>query len=1019
MLRRPLFPIETLYDFNAKVNKHPDQFETELLSFFSQPIPLTAIWTASPGLYNAFSQIKDSKKASDPKTLLSLYKYLIRMCSRPTPYGLFAGIATGTFSDKTSIQFGNHPRQFQTYNRLDMGVFGEIMSDFRQRDHIRSQNLFYVNTSLYFLNGFYRYVETVTNQYDPVHLLSAVQASNNLDRIIKLASRGCTAAQMQEALLENISLQQANQLITAAIEAQLIISELQINVTGPLYEKMVIEKLDNMQAKEESNFLKTLTGLIDDSTCNLDRLRAAENLIAQNYPKMRNKTVIQTDLRFETKQCTVSLNSLQIFEKEFGNIRFLMEREKISALENFKIDFFSRYENREIPLLEALDNESGIGYGDVLPGSCDDLPLLEQLSFPVNSPTKSLNTLHAFKQQIFEQALSDQTLSVNLTDEQLPPIASRSLGQQPGGFYILGSLITGSAMELDSGNFKFLLKAAAGASGFELMGRFCHFDPDLEKRVKSAAKQSGAHPDFLFAEIAHLPGLRTANILQRPHLSEYEIVYLAQSTLPFDNQIPASDLMVQVPNGKEVILRSKRLNKRIIPRLSTAHNYTSGLPVYRFLADVGQQEIASIQGWTWGNLGDRIFLPRVEYKHWILTRAKWTLSKAHFPQLFAKAGNFKTEWEHVCAKLNIPRFFLLCQGDNELLIDGDNRISRLILQEHFSKDEKIRLAEFLQLPSEGLLEHQGKKFTHEIVIPFRSQRARPQLPKTNLYEGQPQFKRHFPPGSEWLYVKIYCGTRTADDILTQLINPFCAQQIHTGVVEKWFFIRYQDPTPHIRLRFHHSKQPAFWQHVTQSLHVLLDPYLQRSAISRIQSDTYIREIERYHPLDPEQSETIFHLDSMTVLPLLEHLQTQEQDARWLAGLYGADLLLNDFGLTLVDKRELTQSVYLTLLEEFSSDGSLTIQLNNQYRRHKPLVYACLGPGHDDKIAALFRQRSDGIHTVLNSNKQSEKIDYQVIASFIHMFLNRLFISKSREQELVIYHYLNKYYKSVDKTKKNQ
>ncbi|TKT85989.1 lantibiotic dehydratase [Dyadobacter frigoris] len=1020
MLRRPMFPLETLYDFNAKVGDFPELFEPELTRIFSQPLASQALFTASPGLYQAFLKSKEGKGNVGAKLFLTLYKYMVRMCSRATPYGLFAGIATGTLSDQSAIEFGEQDIHFETHTRLDMAILHKIISDFEQREHIRKHIRFYVNSSLYDLHGCYRYVEAVETDDVTTHVLSGIEANQNLDCFIALARKGCTIAQMEETLNKTMPIGQANHLISAAIQAQLLVSELQANVTGPLYEKVLVEKLGNIQAKAEAEWLIKLKKLIDDRSPSVENLVMAKNLLRENFPEIGVNTIIQTDVRFQTRQCTIGQGCVDILLSEFEPIRFLLSSERVTALENFKNDFYERYENREIPLLEALDNESGIGYGDILPGSGDELPLIDNISLPETKQAADFEPLSALKQQLIERVLTNQSVSVCLTNEDLSQPGSGPI-HQPGDFYLMGSLITSSLKELDKGNFKFMLRAAGGTSGFELIGRFCHADPDLETLVKSATGEHYQNSETIFAEIAHLPQPRTGNILQRPHLGRYEIVYLAQSTLFEHHQIHSSDLMVSVPNGNEVVLRSKRLNKRIVPRMSTAHNFTTGLPVYRFLCEVSGQDSPRIHGWNWGQLKNRHFLPRVECKHWIISRAVWTLEKALYPQLLLNDPDFRTAWERVCDLLNLPRFLILFQADNELLIDCCSDVSLLILKDIFKKEEKIRLTEFLEKPKQGLLVHDNNHFTNEIVLPFRGQStpAKSIFPSVESSQQSIKIERDFPTGSAWLYVKLYCGTRTADELLVDLIRPFCTKLFESGRIEKWFFIRYRDPAPHIRLRFYHGSRPGFWRYVLESLHEFLKSKMQNLTVNRFQTDTYKREIERYAGLNPLHTESIFHADSDSVLMMLEILRALDPDARWLAGLCGVDRLLDDFGLNREEKQELAQNVYSSMFQEFKGDGSLTIQLNSQYRKHKGMVYATLNQDKstmDPKLTEILGNRSMKIRSHLNSENHGKPIDHQLIISFAHMFLNRLYISKSREQELLTYHYLTKYYNSINKRK---
>lgn len=57
------------------------------------------------------------------------------------------------------------------------------------------------------------------------------------------------------------------------------------------------------------------------------------------------------------------------------------------------------------------------------------------------------------------------------------------------------------------------------------------------------------------------------------------------------------------------------------------------------------------------------------------------------------------------------------------------------------------------------------------------------------------------PGTEWLYLKIYTGIKTSDIILKEVITPLIEYFQADNYISKWFFIRYNDPESHLRIRF--------------------------------------------------------------------------------------------------------------------------------------------------------------------------------------------------------------------------
>ena len=108
VLRTPSLPVCELEKLN---NTH--QTEDVLNSWLENATTLEALYLASPSLVERLRQndmlISDNKIQSetgkkDRKLKQSLIKYMIRMCFRATPFGLFSGIGTGVISSQTKIE---------------------------------------------------------------------------------------------------------------------------------------------------------------------------------------------------------------------------------------------------------------------------------------------------------------------------------------------------------------------------------------------------------------------------------------------------------------------------------------------------------------------------------------------------------------------------------------------------------------------------------------------------------------------------------------------------------------------------------------------------------------------------------------------------------------------------------------------------------------------------------------------------------------------------------------------------
>jgi thiopeptide-type bacteriocin biosynthesis protein len=359
--------------------------------------------------------------------------------------------------------------------------------------------------------------------------------------------------------------------------------------------------------------------------------------------------------------------------------------------------------------------------------------------------------------------------------------------------------------------------------------------------------------------------------------------------------------------------------------------------------------------------------------------------------------------------------------DNQLLIDSEHPISLALLAQILKKDGSLRLTENLEEPFKGMLEDEGKHFSSEIIIPF----ANHQNPVASSTPPKPSLEnpaRAFMLTSSWLYVKIYCSPGLSDQIITGQLGPLSEKLISSKVIDKWFYIRYQDPKPHIRVRFYYPGKSEFWVKVLQELHQALAPLVQTGAVSGMQTDIYQREPERYGARYYEQVESIFHLDSQTVYRCLCLLSAPNNpDLSWLAALQGADALLGALGLDPYQKNALIQALDAQFSDEQDAQGRLTVTINRDYRLHRAEIASVLEwAGTQAGMAPFqdyFEARSTKIRALLAPVLTDDpQFSQQLAPHLLHLFLNRWFSSQHRTQEFVIYKYLKNYYVTLLKNR---
>jgi hypothetical protein len=255
--------------------------------------------------------------------------------------------------------------------------------------------------------------------------------------------------------------------------------------------------------------------------------------------------------------------------------------------------------------------------------------LLEGLEFPLRGGEAAWTSRDTWLLRRLHELERAGQRELVLDEEALKALERRDAPPLPDAFSVFAAVAAPSTQSLEEGHFRIRLDYACGPSGAVLLGRFCHADARLLEQVRLHLRaEERLQPEAVFAEIAHLPAGRAGNILLRPLLREYEIPYLGGSGAPPEQQIPLEDLRVSV-RGERVLLRSARLGRQVLPRLTAAHNFQNDFNTgtYRFLCALQTQGVAATLAWSWGPLAQAPFLPRVRAGRLVLSRARWRLGR--------------------------------------------------------------------------------------------------------------------------------------------------------------------------------------------------------------------------------------------------------------------------------------------------------------------------------------------------------------------------------------------------------
>lgn len=1013
VLRTPLFDLS---DFLRSESSGSADLNSLIETKLQDPIFMEALYWASPTFYQWAVDLKQNKLDDARKrerVLHTLKKYIIRAASRCTPYGLFAGCAIVPigFPKNEGVDIrGISPAYGKRVVRVDMGLLLLLVEQIVQDIEVRPYLRYKANSSLYSVHGAYRYMEYQLQDGKRRYQLNAIERTELLDSILMHVKKaGLRMSQLFDLIGEEVKREEKEYFIEELINIQLLWSDLDVCVTAENQLTPLIDQLSVL--KEECPKVRVYLDLFEllDQARRIIEEQPLGSLPFDFIETIRGKL---NDLGMEPNELILfqvdlwkpNDGRLTIEEATTHNIwkgvevlsRFTPACTPLGEqLKQFKKLFLEKYDTQEIPLLEVLDTELGIGFP--VSGSIGNIAhnaiieLLDQANATPNRFTEKKEPWHDFLQHKYEQLRLSGAKALILTDEELAGFASKTDGLADT-CAVMCSLIA----EQDA-----ILLHSAGGSANALLGRFAYLDVDFMDLSEKIHKRKIANMEesSVLAEVIHLPEGRVGNVIRRRKLSDYEIPYLGASSVPVDFQVNMEDLLISIQYD-QIVLRSKRLNKRIIPSLSSAHNYrTNDLPAYQFLCAIQHQGQSGLH-FSWGAWAEgKKWMPQVRYGKVILQRANWTFTVEDYVAVLKSKEGLVTALKTLCSLWGVPSYVVISEGDNELFIDTRENEYLKLLWEEWSKTKRIKLLEFLFV-KEGKPLNSGD-FANQLVIPFYKDEKESDKVRTFMTGGGGAIKRIFPPGSEWVYSKVYCGAFVSDNILKKL-GAISEELLEKQLIDQFFFIRYNDPHYHIRFRMHlvSSSSISAYAQVVAMIHQILAPYVESRQVWKIQMDTYTRELERYGETFISLSERLFFADSRIILSLLTQESFIEDDEvrLWMA-LQNLDNWLDMYHLELKDKISFTQELTKTFADEF--EKPIRIRFDNHYRLKKEQISSFLS---QSPINTRFLDERRLLFS-------KEMLPISNLASYIHMSMNRWFKVNQRMMEYAVYMYANKYYKS--------
>lgn len=1005
MFRSPLLPFHVFEQLQCKES---------LQAWAQNPTIREAVAIASPSLFEDIENMNKGDKRKQQQIQTSLMRYLSRMATRSTPFGILAGLSIGKMDDDTEVKlqgFEKHRKR----TRPDMEWLLTFIYRLEQRPEVVQKLRVMKNHIIQYSGGrlilpFSSECGQKRNNNNEIRESISIQASEPVMQALDYAKSAVLFADLIKYLKDlypNVKRQRIQHMLWQLFQQEYLISSLRppLTIAEPL--QYVIDQLDGI---EEAIDERTTLCEIQNRIKEYDALPIGQGL--EKYldlnKKMENivpsRSQVQVDMRLASQ--SIKLNR-QVGEEVAKAAELLwrlsLPQRGVSHLKNYHRDFLEKYgTRREIPVLELLNEETGLGAPS-------------PYQYPKSS-RKNDDLAHFSKEkeslllELIQQALATRNVEVKLTDGLLERLEERKVNEEeaPASLELYVEIMAPSATAIDRGKYRVVITPTTASQRIsQSFGRFMDLlkNDEIEQIEEVIQREKALYPHALLVEGAFLPPSgRSANVALGPSLLDDE---LSLGTNPkIIDPLTLDDVYVGA-SLERLYLKSRKYNKEIIVTSGNMLNHTQAPNVYRFMREVSLENRRNVQPFFWGEYESGPFLPRVTYGKTVIYPATWNVTLERLGLQYLNTE--QAAWDEAIRLWRqdwmVPRHVYITYADNRVLLDLEQTDHVKQIKKEIQQGKSVTLKEHVGLIEERWVEGPGGFFSQECLIPVEKNLDRmpvsPVLYQNSAlpvsYEDRVRL-----PGSDWLFAKLYVSQNRQDDFIPRYMWEFAEGMVKAGTAKKWFFIRYVDPEPHIRLRFQGFKEDLVGN-ILPALSKWADPLVSDGIMQRLVIDTYEREIERYggsHLIG--DAENVFAADSKLVAQFLRLVRSNEVDIPpvEIAALAIVDMLEN-YGLTFTEQLELLD----TIVSKDDYRKEFRLRRKELGRLLDPQNRKSLGDIRNGHVLyTLMEQRAPFIIDFGNKVRAEigkgslSNTPHQILGSLIHMHCNR-FMDVDRSKEV--------------------
>ena len=615
----------------------------------------------------AFSTALDKRILKSEKLdelFYPLYNYILRLGQRTTPFGLMA-----------EVGFYNI-RGTQKNKENWIGFYEEKIST---EYLLKNPTMFSLGEKCFF----YKWEDKGNVR---IYSIESFKRTSELDKILYVLNKPIP----RNAVSRFLQVKNLDETITKLLNLKIIISSNEpVNILN-----QPMKKLENENEINDKNEIYNFS------------FEHEESLTSKDLNKIR-----------KTAQTLFNIFGGEIYKRSHHHL-----------LLDFKKQFISKYEDREVALIELLNTASGI-----------EFKMIKDISKKFEHQEYSDFLI----KKIFTSKIKNSGEWI-LTNEDIVKISSILKSSKPKKVHKDRTSLTAKIEKI--GDQSLWMKSSP--CGLPHVANLRFLDTESISLINPSIDEKCS--DVLYADIEYVANQRTSSYTKHPNiLDNYISITGFHPHLKTNNLINLNDLNILIQNDR-VLLRSKSRDMYVQPVCLHNQNFLNDLmPIARFLNAVAKQDHPDFLYWMWpSDLNIKEF-PRIVLNDVVVSPRKWRFYKEELLFEIEKGQSF------------LPNYVDITFDDTFITINTDNKENFY----NYVKQLDTSLVEISE--NYSLKKNTQFCYEHNCVVPIDLSKH---TNKVMLRESSRKLNQKFNILNDYLCMKIDIHPESGIEVLNILKN---------------------------------------------------------------------------------------------------------------------------------------------------------------------------------------------------------------------------------------------------------